>query len=76
MELSEEDTSKVFVNDLPNSGDYYHIIHDAQEAGKALALGKSYEEVCTPGDRAWHNIMNLMARCIARGMRLEKERTE
>ena len=74
MKLSEEDISKVYVKDLPERGEYSEIIYSAQEAGKWLS--SNYHKFDEHNAKAWREIMNLMAKCIARGMRLERERTQ
>lgn len=65
MKLSEEDTSKVMCKDLPEPAEYSYIIYAAQEAGRSM---KAHEA----NRKAWAGIMDLMAKCIARGMRLAK----
>jgi len=72
MRLSEEDISKVRVKDLPEQSEYSHIIHAAQDTGKAINTG-DYEAIEEPNRKAWSGIMDLMARCIARGRRLAEE---
>ena len=71
MKLSEEDISKVMVNDLPKQPEYDYILYSAQETGRLINtdFAKSNEA----NARAWSNIQDVMARCIARGMRLERE---
>ena len=70
MKLSEEDISKVMVRDLPEQSEYSHIIYAAQDTGRALEARKEYTTIEEPNSKAWAGIMDLMARCIARGMRL------
>lgn len=74
MKLSEEDTSKVMMKDLPERSEYYYIIHAAQDVGKYLT--SDYQKSSEPNKIAWQGITDLMARCIARGMRLANEKKE
>lgn len=71
VKLSEEDTSKVYMIDMPEQSEYQEIIYDAQEAGKQL--DKSFEKSNEANRKAWTGISSLMASCIARGMRLATE---
>lgn len=71
MKLSEEDISKVMVRDLPEQAEYSNIIHSAQEAGKLMST--DFDKCQEANRKAWTDIMDLMAGCIARGMRLAKE---
>ena len=73
MKLAEEDTSKVMGRDFPEHSEYSYIIYAAQDVGKAIGTGENYEAIKEPNGRAWSGIMDLMAHCIARGMRLAKE---
>ncbi|GAI50972.1 unnamed protein product [marine sediment metagenome] len=68
MKLSEEDISRVLVNDLPEQDEYDFIIFAAQDVGKLINtdFAKSREA----NQKAWSGISDLMARCIARGKRL------
>ena len=68
MKLSEEDTSKVMVRDLPEPSEYYYIIYAAQETGKLTYT--DFAKCNEANSKAWSGIMTLMAKCIARGMRL------
>lgn len=71
MKLSEEDISKVMVDDMPEHAEYSQILYDSQDAAKSINsdFAKSQEA----SRRAWAGISDLMARCIARGMRLARE---
>lgn len=71
MNLSEEDTSKVMVNDLPEQSEYAYILYAAQETGKLI--NTNFDKCQEENAKAWSGIMDLMARCIARGMRLATE---
>lgn len=71
MKLSDEDISKVMMRDLPEQSEYSHIIYEAQEAGKLLS--SDYHKFDEHNTKAWKGITDLMAKCIARGMRLAKE---
>lgn len=72
MKLSEEDTNRVLVADLPEQSEYSQIIYDAQDAGKLISSDFEGSQKCS--QKAWHSITELMAACIARGMRLRGER--
>ena len=74
--LKDEDTEKVYMKDLPETSEYSHIIYDAQKVGKLLSHPGSFKESQAINSRVWFNIINLMASCIARGMRLQKEQSE
>lgn len=68
MQLSEEDTSKVMINDLPEQSEYSYIIYAAQDTAKFVAT--DFDKSQEANRKAWSGINSLMARCIARGMRL------
>ena len=72
MKLSEEDISKVMVNDMPEQGEYSHILYAAQDTAKLVDT--NFDKSQEANRKAWSGIMDLMARCIARGMRLESSR--
>ncbi len=72
MKLSEEDTSKVFCKDMPETEEYSSVIHAAQDAGRSVE--KDFKKSQEASGKAWHDISYLMAACIARGMRLQKEK--
>jgi len=74
MKLSDEDTSKVMCQDLPEQSEYSQIIYDAQEAGKLINTPASFEKCQEYNSKAWSGVMHLMAGCIARGMRLQREK--
>ena len=74
MEIREEDTSKVYVNDLPRQEEYADIIHRAQEAGRYADT--DFYRASKASDEAWNKLMSLMGSCIARGMRLQQERSK
>ncbi len=68
LRLTEENTSKVMMNDMPEQSEYSQVIYDAQETGKQI---NNFEKCQEANHKAWSGIMNLMARCVARGMRLQ-----
>lgn len=76
MRLEEEDIKGVMCNDLPRTEEYSFIIYASQNVGKLINDNSGYEKTKTFNDEAWSGIHNLMARCIARGIRLERERSE
>jgi len=69
--LSEENISKVMVKDLPKQSEYDYILYAAQDVGKLM--GTDFAKSQEANSKAWSGITDLMARCIARGMRLQKE---
>ena len=71
MKVADEDTSKVYVRDLPEQEEYSDIIYAAQEAGRLVQT--NFQGCQEANNRAWSGIMRLMAGCIARGMRLQRE---
>lgn len=71
MKLSEEDNSKVMFRDMPEQSEYSYIIYAAQETGKLTFT--DFAKCNEANKKAWSGIMDLMARCIARGMRLATE---
>jgi hypothetical protein len=73
MKLSEEDTSQVYMKDMPEQSEYSQIIYDAQEVGKLIAGYGTTTQIQSYNNKTWSAIMNLMAGCIARGMRLQRE---
>lgn len=73
MKLSEEDTSKVMANDLPEQSEYSQVLYDAQEVGKLANSHIDFERCQEYNRKAWRGIVDLMAACIARGMRLARE---
>ncbi len=76
MKLSDEDISKVMCSDLPEQCEYSQIIYDAQETGKLINTPNAFDKCQEANRKAWSEIMNLMARCIARGMRLANKSGE
>ncbi len=72
ISLNEEDDSKVFVGDLPETKEYDYILYAAQDCGKYL--DKEFRKSEEANQKAWSGILNLMGKCIARGIRLEIER--
>lgn len=73
MKLVDEDISKVYPNDIPEAAEYGQIIHDAHRAGELDISYKDFEESREWSEKAWEGMYNLMAACIARGMRLQRE---
>lgn len=71
MKIQEEDISKIMVNDLPQQSEYSHVIYAAYDAGRLVS--SDFKKSLEASDRAWTGITNLMAYCIARGMRLERD---
>jgi hypothetical protein len=72
MRLNDEDSNKVLVNDLPTSSEYQHILFNEQEAGQVIRT--NYAKFNELNNKAWADILLLMEKCIARGIRLAKER--
>ena len=70
--IESEDTSKVMVNDLPRTGEYSEILYLAQECGKYIET--DFKRSSEANSKAWRKITDIMAQCIARGMRLERNR--
>lgn len=74
MKLLEEDIRKVMVSDLPEQSEYSSIIYAAQDT---IKFGTAdFEKAQEANNEAWKGITDLMARCIARGMRLAKQGKE
>ena len=72
MKLAEENIDTVMMSHLPETEEYARILYDEQEAGRVIETNfAKFEEL---NGQAWRSITMLMARCIARGMRIEKEK--
>ena len=71
VKLNEEDISKVLVSDLSEQSEYDYILYAAQDAGRLR--GTDFTKSQEANRRAWTGITDLMAKCIARGMRIERE---
>ncbi len=71
MELAKEDISKILVSDIPTVGEYSSIIYEAQDTGKLLDT--DFRESQQHNNKSWADLYLVVARCIARGMRIQKE---
>jgi len=71
MDLSQEDLSEVMTSHLPRQSEYASIIYKAQDAGRLL--GSDPVKATAENNAVWASLTDLMARCVARGMRLAKE---
>ena len=71
MTLDKEDISKVLCSDLPKTEEYASIIDKARES--ASYFNTDFEKFSKLDNELWFELTDLMARCIARGMRLAKK---
>ena len=74
MTLDKEDISKVLCSDLPKTEEYASIIYKARESERYL--NTDFEKFSKLNDELWFELTELMARCIARGMRLARKGTQ
>ena len=71
MKLVEENISKILVKDMPEFSEYSQIIYDCRASGKLL--DKDYAKFNELDFKVQHDLQDLMARCIARGIRLASD---
>ena len=71
MELRDEDITGILVRDLPKASEYEPIIDKIRKS--AQLSGTNFEQFLEVDYEIRRDFQLLMARCIARGMRLALE---
>lgn len=74
LQLQDEDTSQLMCSQMPSSQEFANVLYKAQEAGKFYE--KDFQKSQDASRLAWLEMYGVMARCIARGMRLQREQSE
>ncbi len=71
MKLTEENIEEILVKDMPEPHEYSQIIYDCRESNEYIK--SDYEKFSQLDFKVKRGLENLIARCIARGKRLQKE---
>ena len=71
MKLSDEDLSTVLVSEMPKDWEYIQVILLAMAAGRVSEKGSM--EFREKNSQVYIELWDVVARCIARGKRLQRE---
>jgi hypothetical protein len=70
--LIDENISEVMCSDMPDSSEFSAVIYHSQDVGRLMSTDfKTSQE---SSNLAWSEMYSVMSHCIARGMRLEREK--
>jgi len=69
IDLKDEDTSKVLCRWMPRTEEFSEVIYASQNTGKLYS--SDFQKAQLRSNLAWSEMYSVMARCIARGMRIQ-----